>query len=66
MSSEMSWHVRWRTIAAACALLGCALPVVARLAAGPQGADVQVEWRPEVDETTRERLAAQYRLDTPR
>jgi len=56
----------WKTAAAACVLLGCALPVVARLVAGPRGADVHVEWRPSVDAPTRERLAALYHLENPR
>ena len=63
---EMQPHVWWRTAAAVCAILGCALPVAARLAAGPQGADVHVEWRPSVDEPTRERLAVLYHLENPR
>jgi hypothetical protein len=66
MSGEMQSHVRWRTAAVALALLGCALPVAARLAAGPQGGDVHVEWRPSIDGLTRERLAARYRLENPR
>ena len=51
---------------AACVLLGCALPVTARLVAGPRGADVHVEWRPFVDDAMRERLTARYRLENPR
>jgi hypothetical protein len=56
----------WKATAAVCVLFGCALPVTARLVAGPRGADVHVEWRPSVDAPTRERLTVRYRLENPR
>ena len=66
MSTVRQPRAWWKTPAAACAFLGCALPLVARLVAGPQGADVHVEWRSSIDEATRERLATSYRLENPR
>jgi len=61
----MPSNTSWRTTAIACALLGCALSVAARLAVGPPGAYVHVEWQPTVDEATQAQVAERYRLDKP-
>ena len=66
MSVSLQARAWWKTAAFGCAVLGCALPVVARLVAGPRGADVHVEWAASVDEAMRERLVEKYRLEDPR
>ena len=55
----------WRSAAIGCALTGLLLPVAARVAC-PQGADVQVEWRPSVDAASRQQIEAQLTLLNPR
>jgi hypothetical protein len=66
MSERAAATPWWRTAAIVCALVGAVLPVAARLAAGPQGADINVAWNPSVDEATREQVRARYRLENPR
>jgi hypothetical protein len=56
----------WARAALACVALACAMPIAARLIAGPPGAEIQVEFQPTVDSTTQQQIAARYRLGNPR
>lgn len=59
-------YAGWGVSALACALLACALPVIARVVAGQPGADIHVAWQPSVDEAARRTLETRFRLDNPR
>ena len=53
MNELMSQYGRTRAIAMVFLVLAIALPVAARLAAGPPGAMVHVRWQPSVDSAAR-------------
>jgi len=66
MNDNPTLRTAWRRTALICVVLACVLPPAARLVAGPKGADIHVEFQPDGDAATRERVAARYRLINPR
>ena len=62
MSHTSRSHPQWRIAILVCLVLAAALPPLARVVAGPAGANIHVEWKPSVDEPTRLRLEKEFRL----